>query len=187
LRNIQVREKIKDSGCWWVFVNYDGKRISRKVGAKWKAKKVAKEIKGRLQFPSKSRLKHTIGYKLSRTISRGIGQSLKGAKNGIHWEDPVGYSIKDLKQHLEKQFKTGMNWKNRGEWHIDHIRPVSSFYFTKPEDKEFKECWALSNLQPLWASENCSKGAKFLNLFEPPPHPAETEKPQPFEIAVNSA
>ena len=71
-------------------------------------------------------------------------------------------------------------------YHIDHIRPVSSFYFTKIEDKEFKECWALSNLQPLWASENCSKGANFLNLFEPPLYPTESEKPQPVKIAANS-
>jgi len=46
-------------------------------------------------------------------------------------------------------------------WHIDHIRPISAFSFTVPEDPEFKECWALNNLQPLWAFDNLSKGGKW--------------------------
>ena len=65
--------------------------------------------------------------------------------------------------HLEKQFKEGMTWNNYGYygWHIDHIRPVSSFNFNSYDDPEFKECWALSNLQPLWGKENISKKDKF--------------------------
>lgn len=29
-----------------------------------------------------------------------------------------------------------------------------------PDDPEFRECWALSNLQPLWAKDNMSKHAR---------------------------
>ena len=50
-----------------------------------------------------------------------------------------------------------MNWQNHGAWHIDYILPVSSFSFTKPEDKDFLKCWALDNLQPLWAADNIRK------------------------------
>lgn len=68
----------------------------------------------------------------------------------------LGYSANDLKNHIESLFKEGMTWENHGEWHIDHIRPISSF------DKN--ECPSvvnsLDNLQPLWASENLSKGSK---------------------------
>ena len=32
-----------------------------------------------------------------------------------------------LKEHIEKQFVDGMSWDNWGEWHIDHIKPVSKF------------------------------------------------------------
>ena len=101
--------------------------------------------------------------KLSCRIANLIRWSLKKDKNGKHWEELVNYTLKDLAQHLEKQFKDGMNWSKflNGEIHIDHKRPVSSFNFKSYEDKEFKECWALANLQPLWVTENLSKGAKF--------------------------
>ena len=94
---------------------------------------------------------------LSRRISSSIRQSLKENKNGRHWEELVGYTLKDLITHLEKQFKEGMSWRNIGKWHIDHKKPRSSFNFTSYDDEEFKECWALENLQPLWAEENLKK------------------------------
>ena len=55
------------------------------------------------------------------------------------------------------QFKGDMNWENMGQWHIDHIIPISLWQFEKPEDREFKQCWALANLQPLWAGDNLRK------------------------------
>lgn len=98
--------------------------------------------------------------RLSSRISTAIGFSLKGNKNDKHWEDLVGYNLQDLITHLESQFKPGMTWQNMGKWHIDHRKPVSSFNFNSYDDPEFKECWNLNNLQPLWASENLSKGNK---------------------------
>ncbi len=98
--------------------------------------------------------------KLSNRISAAILHSLKGMKNGRHWETIVDFTLQDLIAHLEKQFKDGMNWQNMGKWHIDHIRPIDSFNFTSYDDPEFKECWALTNLQPLWALENIKKGAR---------------------------
>ena len=40
---------------------------------------------------------------------------------------------------------------------IDHIKPRSLFKYKKPENKEFKECWALNNLQPLEKIANIKK------------------------------
>ena len=97
---------------------------------------------------------------LSHRISSGMWRSLNGSKNGHHWETLVSYTLEDLMTHLEKLFKPGMTFKNRGAWHIDHKIPVSAFNFTKPEDTDFKKCWALSNLQPLWAEENLKKSSK---------------------------
>jgi len=68
----------------------------------------------------------------------------------------LGYSADQLRRHLEVRFKPGMNWENYGEWHVDHRRPVSSFKL--PE--QIEECFALSNLQPLWAVENLAKSNK---------------------------
>jgi hypothetical protein len=90
-----------------------------------------------------------------------IYQSIRSKKAGRHWETLVGYSISDLMIYLQSQFKDGMSWSNYGQWHIDHIRPIASFYFAEPEDEEFKQCWALSNLQPLWAEENIKKSNKW--------------------------
>lgn len=102
-------------------------------------------------------------YRLKRRVSNGIWWSIKGQKNNRHWEDLVGYALDDLMAHLEPLFKPGMSWENYGKWHIDHIRPVSSFSFAVPEDPEFLQCWALSNLQPLWAIDNLRKGGRLLD------------------------
>lgn len=74
----------------------------------------------------------------------------------------LGYSIEELMVHLEALFTTGMTWDNYGEWHVDHKIPMNSFQFESTDDIEFKECWKLSNLQPLWGPENLSKGTKLL-------------------------
>jgi hypothetical protein len=76
--------------------------------------------------------------------------------------DLLGYSIEDLMQHLEKLFTEGMSWDNYGEWHVDHKIPMASYQFESTDDIGFKECWKLDNLQPLWGSDNLSKGAKLL-------------------------
>lgn len=99
-------------------------------------------------------------FHLSRNISYSIWFSLKGKKDNKHWEVLVGYTAEQLKEHLEKQFQTGMSWKNYGKWHIDHIIPISFFQFYDYNDVEFKMCWRLENLQPLWAKENLIKNNK---------------------------
>ena len=73
------------------------------------------------------------------------------------------YTEEELVSHLETYFteENGYSWGNMDEWHIDHIRPVSSFNFTTTDCEDFKKCWALSNLQPLWAADNISKGDKW--------------------------
>ena len=72
--------------------------------------------------------------------------------------DILGYTPIQLMKHLESQFLKGMSWNNMNEWHIDHIRPVASFNFDSTDHPDFKKCWSLNNLQPLWAEDNLSKG-----------------------------
>ena len=106
--------------------------------------------------------------KLNYLIRGGIIQSIiKKSKASRHWEDLVGYNINQLRSHLEKQFMKGMTWDNHGKWHIDHKIPVSAFNFSRPEHADFKKCWALKNLQPMWANENISKGNKLSKSFQP--------------------
>lgn len=103
-----------------------------------------------------------ITYRLNNLMSKRVNLSLKGNKENRHWEDLVGYSLEDLKRHLESKFKDGMNWENIGKWHIDHIIPVSLWKFNSYNDGEFKQCWALCNLQPLWGKDNLSKGNRVI-------------------------
>lgn len=66
----------------------------------------------------------------------------------------LGYSAEELKSHIESKFTDNMNWENYGEWHIDHIIPVSKFSKDTPMDVVN----ALDNLQPLWGIDNLKKG-----------------------------
>ena len=77
----------------------------------------------------------------------------------------MGYSLNDLVTHLERQIAPGMTWANYGKWHIDHVRPVSSFSYVVETDPAFRECWALANLRPLWAKANIIKGGKRVLLL----------------------
>lgn len=87
-------------------------------------------------------------------VKRGL------AKKKVKTLDLIGCDWAYLKKHLEKQFKSNMNWDNFGKWHIDHIKPMS--YFNLFDLKEQKKCFHYSNLQPLWATENLSKGNRYI-------------------------
>lgn len=108
-----------------------------------------------------ARIKKDDKLRISVTMKGQIYRALKGKKAGRHWEDLVGYTLQDLMTHLESLFKPGMTFENHGEWHIDHKKPKKLFNYESVEDPEFKKCWALKNLQPLWAWENLSKGSKY--------------------------
>ena len=100
-------------------------------------------------------------YNLSQRIRGSLRKSLKGIRKNAPTFTLLGYTPTELVNHLESQFTDGMSWNNMSEWHIDHIRPVASFNYTTTECEDFKKCWALSNLQPLWAMENIIKSDKW--------------------------
>ena len=100
---------------------------------------------------------------LCARIRNGIRDALKerGIRKGEKTFTLLGYSPDDLMFYLESQFTDGMSWDNMGKWHIDHKRPVSSFNYDSTEHPDFKKCWALNNLQPLWAEDNLRKNDKW--------------------------
>ncbi len=73
-----------------------------------------------------------------------------------HVADMIGCTYEELCKYLESKFQPGMTWENQGKWHIDHIKPLALFDPLNPEHT--KEAWHHSNLQPLWAKDNFSKG-----------------------------
>src|SRR3546814_15359847 len=77
-------------------------------------------------------------WTINRRMSAGVKSSLGDGKNGRSWETLVGSTVADLMAHLEHQFLPGLRWDNRGEWHIDHIRPLCSFEFPSPATPQFQ-------------------------------------------------
>lgn len=109
------------------------------------------------------------GGRLHVNVSRAISHCLKDSKGGKHTFDILGYTSKQLIKHLTKTMPNNYTWNDYllGKLHLDHIIPISVFNFEKPEDRDFKRCWALSNLQLLPAIENKIKNNKLERPFQP--------------------
>jgi hypothetical protein len=103
-------------------------------------------------------------YKLISNFRTAIYTVLKESnvdKYG-HYFDILQYTPEELITHLELQFKDDMSWDNYGKWHVDHIKPISSFNIVEMGDEEFMKCWSLGNLQPMWGEENIRKSNKII-------------------------
>lgn len=100
---------------------------------------------------------------LDRASSR-IRKMVSG-KGGRRTDDLLGYSAEELRCHIERQFLSGMSWNNMQKWEVDHIIPIASFSIKTVDCPDFKACWALSNLRPLWRTDNRNKSSKVLVLL----------------------
>lgn len=110
----------------------------------------------------KNKYKTNHNYRLRHSFSSLLRHHLKTNKNKKHTFNILGYSLEDLKNHLEKKFNKKMNWDNYGKyWHVDHIIPASNF--NQLNELEFIKCWSLENLQPLEAVINMSKGNRYVS------------------------
>ena len=96
---------------------------------------------------------------LDRRVSASIAQALRkrGLIKTLEKVKLTGWTIDELLAHLTPLFDPGMSFENYGDWEIDHIIPLSLVEYTSEDDPRFKAVWALSNLAPLWASDNSSK------------------------------
>jgi len=112
-------------------------------------------------------------FKFTDTVRCLIGGAIRrlGYKKNSRTEAILGCTFEKFAEHLEKQFKPGMNWLNHSlhGWHIDHIIPMAS---AKTEE-DVVRLNHYTNLQPLWASENMAKGDKIVAS-------------QPINIVINS-
>lgn len=156
--------KKRDEDCRYAARTKDRKRAydrARREGTKdqtatrvaaWKRKnrdRVNAQTNAKRRSDPTARLAHNIGVQMRH--------ALHGRKDAS-WRGLVGYTAADLKAHLASLLDPTMTWANYGSyWHIDHRRPISTFQL--PE--QTRECWALSNLQPLHGPANISKGARW--------------------------
>lgn len=113
---------------------------------------------------TRERKKYDINFKLSLNLRASLRQRLKrdkGKRNIGKTIKMIGCTLNELKIYLESKFQPGMTWDNWGVngWHIDHIKPLSSFDLT--DETQFKEANHYTNLQPLWAKDNLRKYNKY--------------------------
>lgn len=134
-------------------------RKGQKISDSTRAKLIAEQSR---RLALKGRIKRNLTEKkIIHNIRSRLWQALKGINKSVCSMDLIGCSSVELKNHLESKFQSGMTWDNYGKsgWHIDHIRPLSSFDFKDP--KQLGEACHYTNLQPLWAKDNIAKGDKY--------------------------
>jgi len=105
------------------------------------------------------KLKEDILFKLSRNLRSRLNKALRGDYKAGSAVSDLGCSIKEFKVYLESKFKPGMTWENYGKWHIDHIKPLTSFDLLKIDQVQL--ACNYTNLQPLWAKDNLEKSNKY--------------------------
>lgn len=109
----------------------------------------------------KERYRSDPNYRMTRLMRNWVFRMVRmGMVKRGRTREIIGCSAEELRAHIASQFKPGMTWDNHGVhgWHIDHIRPLSSFDLT--DQDQLKQATHYTNLAPLWAYDNLIKGAK---------------------------
>ena len=135
---IENKDKIKK---WNKQYNFDNKEKTNKYATeKWKT---------------------DINYKISKNLRSRLRLLIKNNQKAGSAVNDLVCTIPELKQYIESKFQEGMTWNNWSKhgWHIDHIKPLSSFDLTDRE--QFLKANHYTNLQPLWANDNWCKAAYF--------------------------
>ena len=146
----------KERSLKWKLNNPEYYKLSNSNRSKkWEEKNKEYRKKYKNNY-STQRLKNDPLFKLSRNIRIRINEFIKNKSKST--ELIVGLPFIELKLFLEQKFIHGMSWDNYGDWHIDHIIPLSS---ATNEEEVYKLCHH-TNLQPLWAEDNRKKYNKIL-------------------------
>jgi hypothetical protein len=158
-KEIAVKRKAYFDGRKALKSEYDRLRRERE-GAKLVAQQLEwrKANKEHLNAYHRMKRANDPQYAIKNNLRCRMNAALRmaGIKRDKPLEVLVGAFIEDVMRHLEAQFKPGMTWENRRQWHIDHIIPCSAFDLTKADDRA--RCFHFTNLQPMWAVENIRKG-----------------------------
>jgi hypothetical protein len=94
-------------------------------------------------------------FKLSMNLRRRVRLALEGDSKSARTQALLGCTVDECLKYIEGQFTEGMTWQNID---VDHIVPCASFNMEHPEQQRL--CFQFSNLQPLFPTDNQSKGAK---------------------------
>ena len=148
-------EKAKENNAKWRAKNPEK---SKESNANWRAENPEHYASYINDYHKQRKAKDPL-YRLHcnmRSMGNRVVKQLALGKKPACTEKWQGCTAEELKAYLESLFTEGMTWENYGEWHVDHIRPVSSF---APE--EWEQINHYTNLQPLWAEDNLSKSDSY--------------------------
>ncbi len=109
----------------------------------------------------KNRYNNDLNFKILHRLRVRLNHAIKNnQKTGSAVQD-LGCSIAEFKAYIESLWQEGMSWDNwaKDGWHIDHIEPLCRFDLTSSED--IKKACHYTNLRPMWAEDNLSKGGKY--------------------------
>lgn len=114
------------------------------------------------QHKKRHKYKTDPNFRLRRVLSVRVTDAIKNQATTKAYKtiELIGCTVDEVRVYLENQFVEGMSWDNHGEWHIDHVIPCASFDLSDPVQQ--KKCFHYTNLQPLWAKDNLSKGDRIL-------------------------
>jgi hypothetical protein len=151
-------EKVKESQKKWKENNSEKVKESQKKHQKEWYLKNKKILNEKIKLKKLTNPIFSISCSLRKRMSEYLRKNNILKKNKTF--EIVGLNPIELSHYLESKFTEGMSWDNYGKygWHIDHIIPLSS---AKTEKELYKFCH-YTNLQPLWAFDNLSKGSKIL-------------------------
>lgn len=151
LYKLKNKEKLKEQDKQYRLNNkdrYNQWRISNKKSINDKANQYNKDKKS---TDSLFKLRSNIRTLIANCIKR------QGYKKTSSTFEILGCTFEEFKKHLENQFTEGMSWNNAGEWHIDHVYPVS----LATDENHLIKLNHYTNLQPLWAIDNLKKSNKY--------------------------
>ncbi|MGI0060026.1 MAG: hypothetical protein ACREBJ_09690 [Nitrosotalea sp.] len=159
-------------------LNYEKTKNKRKITDKVYRKEHQNEIKiyqkkyrsshkKEKNLYAQKRREKDVKFRITTNLRTRINRAIKcNYKKGSAVKD-LGCSIGFFKVYIESQFEPWMTWKNwkRGPtkehpkvWHIDHIKPLSSFNLENRQ--QLLEACHYTNMRPLEASENLKKNNK---------------------------
>lgn len=155
-------DKISESNKAWRSANYEESRGRQNQYYQDNRDRI---VSRNSRYRTDRRKSDTLVY-LADTVRRRIAHAFarQGYTKRSKTNDLVGCDWLTLSAHIESQFKDGMSWGNRGEWHIDHIIPLAS----AASSDEMLPLFHYTNMQPLWAIENIRKGAKMPQIEQVP-------------------
>jgi len=107
----------------------------------------------------KKRYKSDPAFRISRLIRNRILYALDGKDKSAGTMELIGCTAEQFRKHIESQFLEGMEWNQRGKWHLDHTIPIAAFDMENPKHQRYAFNW--SNTTPLWASDNLTKSDEY--------------------------